>query len=141
MSVRDMNNLGAALGSIDIRALDAISYDPENVATTVKSQADTGLWMPSSSIVQQKQANYGAAHNPSDYELFGGTEDDVHKIINFNIGITPKDLAKGAGKIAKDAKAVMERAKATKMGAAASEWMDAVKSDLQTKVCPDGSRY
>lgn len=60
----------------------------------------------------------------------------VNSIVNMNIGITLQDIARGVGQVARDAKAVVDRAKATKLGAAASEWMDAIKHDIQIKIVP-----
>lgn len=60
----------------------------------------------------------------------------IQNIINLNIGITPQNMAQSVGAMADLARAALERAKATKLGAAASEWLGAVVQDLQTKVVP-----
>jgi diguanylate cyclase (GGDEF)-like protein len=60
----------------------------------------------------------------------------VRNIVNLNIGITPSDMAKSMGALADLARGVVDRAKETKLGAAASEWLNAVTEDLQTKIVP-----
>jgi hypothetical protein len=91
---------------------------------------------PAAEVLKRDQAKGAPAGSPAEQLRATRPEDPYQGVVDLHLGLTPGDLAKTAGAIGDAARAILERAKETKLGAAAADWTKEVVQDLQVKATP-----
>ena len=106
---------------------DAISADGTEARSTEVERGEPPLRGTKAILsAKQEEPEYGGEKD----------KDEIPKVVAGGVGLTPSILAKVKGAIGDAARAVVARAQATKLGAAASEWGASVTEDAQLKTIP-----